>query len=74
MIKLNLKVVVKRQKCHSYLGEAWAVADNALEQNFTASKPNQKWTADILQFNCSIGKTNLSPILDMGMGTLWYGT
>ncbi len=68
MTKLCLRAVVKKQKYHSYIGEVGHIADNIINRNFIASKPNEKWTTDVSQFNCPFGKAYLSPILDM------YGT
>lgn len=68
MTKLGLRAVVKKQKYHSYIGEVGHIADNIINRDFKASKPNEKWTTDVSQFNCLFGKVYLSPILDM------YGT
>ena len=68
MSKLGLRAVKKKQKYHSYIGEVGHIADNLVNRNFTASKPNEKWTTDVSQFNCAFGKCYLSPIIDMGMG------
>ena len=68
MSKLGLRAVKKKQKYHSYIGEVGHIADNHINRNFIAHKPNEKWTTDVSQFNCSFGKCYLSPIIDMGMG------
>ena len=68
MGKLGLRAVKKKQKYHSYIGEVGRIADNLINRNFTADRPNEKWTTDVSQFNCSFGKCYLSPIIDMGMG------
>ena len=68
MTKLGLRAVKKKQKYHSYIGEVGHVADNLINRNFVATKPNEKWTTDVSQFNCPFGKAYLSPIIDMGMG------
>ena len=68
MTKLGLRAVVKKEKYHSYIGEVGRIADNIINRDFKASKPNEKWTTDVSQFNCPFGKAYLSPILDM------YGT
>ena len=65
MNKLGLKAVTPKVKYHSYLGQVGAVADNIINRNFEATKPNEKWTTDVSQFNCPFGKAYLSPILDM---------
>ncbi|MDY6430974.1 MAG: IS3 family transposase [Bacilli bacterium] len=68
MNKFGLKAIKTRVKYHSYIGEVGHIADNIINRDFKASKPNEKWTTDVSQFNCPFGKAYLSPILDM------YGT
>ena len=68
MAKLGLRAVKKKQKYHSYMGEVGHIADNFINRNFIANKPNEKSTTDVSQFNCAFGKCYLSPIIDMGMG------
>jgi len=65
MNKLGLKAITPKIKYHSYMGQVGAVADNIINRNFEATKPNEKWTTDVSQFNCPFGKAYLSPILDM---------
>lgn len=65
MNKLGLKAITPKVKYHSYMGTIGAVADNIINRDFGASKPNEKWTTDVSQFNCPFGKAYLSPILDM---------
>ena len=68
MNKYELKAIKTKIKYHSYIGDVGHIADNIINRNFEASKPNEKWTTDVSQFNCPFGKAYLSPILDM------YGT
>lgn len=68
MAKLGLRAARRKQKYHSYVGEVGHIADNLINRNFMAGKPNEKWTTDVSQFNCPFGKAYLSPIVDMGMG------
>jgi len=42
-----------------------SIARNVLKQNFTATKPNQKWVADITYIPCRQGKLYLASILDL---------
>lgn len=70
MKKMGLKAMFKRQKYHSYQGEVGVIADNHIARNFLASRPNEKWTTDVSQFNCPFGKAYLSPIIDMGTGDI----
>ena len=62
MKKLGLKSITRR-KYHYERGEAHKVFANLLQQNFTASKPNEKWCTDFTylhlengekHYNCSI--------------------
>lgn len=41
------------------------IAPNLLEQDFKATKPNQKWVADITYIPCREGKLYLASILDL---------
>ena len=65
MNKFELKATKTKIKYHSYMGQVGAVADNLINRDFEATKPNEKWTTDVSQFNCPFGKAYLSPILDM---------
>lgn len=65
MNKLGLKGIKPKVKYHSYIGQVGVVADNIINRDFGATKPNEKWTTDVSQFNCPFGKAYLSPILDM---------
>ena len=55
----------KNDKYHSYKGEVGKVADNLLNRNFEASKPFEKLTTDVTQFNVCNDKVYLSPIMDL---------
>ena len=63
----NMGLLGKRpkEKYHSYKGEIGSVADNIVNQDFSATAPLQKWTTDVSQFSFSWGKCYISPILDM---------
>ena len=41
------------------------IAPNVLQQDFTATKPNEKWVADITYIPCRQGKLYLASILDL---------
>lgn len=41
------------------------IASNQLQQNFSATKPNEKWVADITYIPCRQGKLYLASILDL---------
>ncbi len=70
MKELGLKCMVRNKKYRSYKGEIGKVAPNIIERNFTAQKPNQKWTTDITEIEVSGEKIYLSPILDMYNGEI----
>lgn len=55
----------KNEKYHSYKGTVGKVADNLLNREFSASKPFEKITTDITQFNVCDEKVYLSPVLDL---------
>ena len=65
MAKLGLKAITPKAKYHSYMGTVGVVADNVISRDFEATRPNEKWTTDVSQFNCPFGKAYLSPVLDM---------
>jgi putative transposase len=66
MKSLNLKGKSrKNEKYHSYKGEIGKVADNLLQRDFTASKPFEKLTTDVTQFNVCNDKVYLSPVMDL---------
>lgn len=70
MNKLGLKGKQPKARYHSYRGSVGKIADNLIERDFTSTRPNQKWTTDVSQFNFSWGKCYLSPILDMYNGEI----
>ena len=55
----------KNDKYNSYKGEVGNVADNLLNRDFYASKPFEKLTTDVTQFNVCDDKVYLSPIMDL---------
>lgn len=55
----------KNDKYHSYKGEVGKIADNLLNRNFEASKPFEKLTTDVTQFNVCGCKVYLSPTMDL---------
>ena len=62
---LNIKCMVRIKKYRSYKGEVGRIAPNLIQRDFTAEKPNMKWTTDITEFSLFGQKLYLSPILDM---------
>ena len=57
-------IVRKKRKYSSYKGTIGKVADNLIDREFEAEKPNQKWFTDVTEFNLRGEKLYLSPILD----------
>ena len=65
MVKLGLKPLKRnKRKYSSYKGTIGKIADNLIERNFNADKPNKKWYTDVTEFNLRGEKCYLSPILD----------
>lgn len=63
----------KRKKYSSYQGEISPSVPNAVQRDFHADRPNEKWLTDITEFAIPAGKVYLSPILDCfdGMVPCW---
>ena len=68
MKELGLVCRVRMKKYRSYKGEVGKVADNLLDRDFYAAKPNQKWTTDVTEFRLFGQKLYLSPIMDLCSG------
>jgi len=60
----------KNKKYNSYKGEDIPCAENLIERDFHADKPNLKWLTDITEFAIPAGKVYLSPIVDCFDGLL----
>ena len=51
MVKLNLKPLKRnKRKYSSYKGTVGKIADNLIERDFYAYKPNKKWYTDVTEF------------------------
>ncbi len=70
MKELGLICRVRMKKYRSYKGEQGKVADNELNREFRAVKPNQKWVTDETEFRLFGQKLYLSPILDLCSGDI----
>lgn len=70
MKELDLVCRVRIKKYRSYKGEVGKIADNLLDRNFQAEKPNQKWTTDVTEFRLFGQKLYLSPIMDLCSGDI----
>ena len=55
----------KNGQYHSYKGTVGKVADNVLNRDFNSSKPFEKITTDVTQFNVCNEKVYLSPVMDL---------
>ena len=62
---LNIQGKQKKNKYKSYKGEVGKIAPNILKREFIATKPYEKLTTDVTEFNVCDAKVYLSPILDM---------
>ena len=59
-------VAVRPKKRHSYpAGDVSRVAENHLDRQFDADKPNQKWVGDITYLCTSAGWVYLAVVLDL---------
>ena len=66
MKSLNLRgKQSKNAKYHSYKGAVGKIAENLLNRDFEASKPFEKLTTDVTQFNVCDDKVYLSPVMDL---------
>ena len=65
MGELGLKSKVRPKRYKSYKGEVGRIAENILQREFTAEKPNQKWVTDVTEFKVNGQKVYLSPIIDL---------
>ena len=70
MKELGLICRVRMKKYRSYKGEQGKIADNELNREFRAEKPNQKWVTDVTEFRLFGQKLYLSPILDLCSGDI----
>ena len=70
MKELGLMCRVRMKKYRSYKGEKGTTADNELNREFRAEKPNQKWVTDVTEFRLFGEKLYLSPILDLYSGDI----
>lgn len=70
MKELGVICQVRMKKYRSYKGEVGKVAENLLNRDFSASKPNKKWATDITEFSLFGEKLYLSPILDLFNGEI----
>ena len=70
MKEMSLICRVRMKKYRSYKGDTGKIANNELNREFRAERPNQKWVTDITQFRLFGQKLYLSPILDLYSGDI----
>ena len=70
MAQLGLKSMVRIKKYRSYKGTVGIIAPNVLRRNFTATKPNEKWTTDITELALFGQKVYISSIIDLYNGEI----
>ena len=67
MKSVNMKSVIRQKKRNYKPSTPQITAENVLNRNFQADKPNQKWLTDVTEFKLTNGqKAYLSAILDLG--------
>lgn len=70
MQSMQLKSRIRAVKYRSYKGQVGKIADNVLQRQFKADRPNQKWVTDVTEFNVRGEKLYLSPIMDLFNGEI----
>ena len=70
MQSMKLKARIRAVKYRSYKGQVGKIADNILQRQFEADKPNQKWVTDVTEFKVGSEKLYLSPIMDLFNGEI----
>ncbi len=67
----GIQAVIRRKKKRYSKSTPQHVADNLLNRDFTASKPNEKWVTDVTEFKYGMSqKAYLSAILDLYDGSI----
>lgn len=67
MKSINLTSVIRKKRKKYIYSPPQITAENVLNRDFMASKPNEKWLTDVTEFKLTNGKkAYLSAILDLG--------
>ncbi len=67
MKSINLTSVIRKKRKKYIYSSPQITAENVLNRDFTANKPNEKWLTDVTEFKLMNGKkVYLSAILDLG--------
>ena len=62
----EMQAVIRRKKKHYIMSKPRVTAENVLNREFTADRPNEKWLTDVTEFKLQNGKkAYLSAILDL---------
>lgn len=68
---IGIKSVIRRKKKNYKCSNPAHIADNLLNHEFTAEKPNEKWVTDVTEFKYGASKkAYLSAILDLYDGSI----
>jgi putative transposase len=74
MQELGIKAIIRRKYVHRTSREAAVsdgrVADNLLQRDFKADRPNQKWVTDVTQYRVFDERIYLSAIKDLWNGEI----
>lgn len=70
MAALGLHSRVRIKRYRAFKGAANVVVPNALNRQFEAQMPNQKWVTDVTEFKVRGMKLYLSPIMDLYNGEI----
>ncbi len=70
MQQMGLRSRVRPKKYRSYKGQIGRIADNLLQRQFGAEKPNCKWVTDVTEFKVGSEKLYLSPLMDLFNGEI----
>jgi putative transposase len=65
MQEMGLKSTVRPKKYKSYKGIEGETANNTIDRDFEATRPNEKWVTDVTEFKVAGEKLYLSPVLDL---------
>jgi transposase InsO family protein len=67
MRRMGLQSVIRRKRKNYIPSTPQVTAENILNRDFSAKRPNQKWLTDVTEFKYGMsGKAYLSAILDLG--------
>jgi len=72
--ELEIKAIIRRKYVHRTTREAaksdGRIAENLLQRDFNATKPNQKWVTDVTQYRVLDDRIYLSAIKDLWNGEI----